>query len=546
MRDAAPYRTERWRPCINSTATAFPCESRDILLQPERLARYDILLIPDIHGYHDHVPSAGLNRMSREELENIRRWVENGGTLVASFNTGRDTPRGQDRMVLFGALQAPAWPLGRCLTGPVRERPLRRAALAWSGGDTIAHVQEAWLPLSGQAPRGARVWSYWLSDDGRFPAFMSVPCGKGHWIVIPSFRLLHPAADGGWSGASTLRRAYDSIVHAALPSGAPVTGIWPWPHGREAAYAQTFDDGGNLSQYRRVLRFVDRFELPTVFFITAEVQGPIRRLLDQNPHIDIQGHSHSHPDFRRIDYPATRRELLLNVRDLGKQPEGFRFPYVSNSFYGMLALDDLGFVYETSIAAPHKEFVRGSVVPYNIPVFRDDYYRTLNLLEISQIYRSDWYFYQASLDTVPYTGALQARDAARFRSYLREYFLTYVKPRHGAMVFLGHPMYSGYSDVTMQPDLLELLQKENVWITGLGNLARWWNRRAAIDITVEPRGRKTLIRFRTSAVPGGLTLILKKRPKRVKLRGKYSIKEYNGQFLLVLEKLKSKKIELVY
>jgi len=167
--------------------------------------------------------------------------------------------------------------------------------------------------------------------------------------------------------------------------------------------------------------------------------------------ISLQGHSFNHPDFRKLDFGQTQNEFLLNRNYWHAKFIGFRFPFVSNSFWGMYMLNRLGFKYETSIAANHLDYIRGSVVPYNIPIFKDDFFTSLDLLEISQIYHSDWYFYQKALDEeIDYNTELQKKDAKRFKEYLFRYFDDVVKLNNGVMVYLGHPMYTDIGEVTLK------------------------------------------------------------------------------------------------
>ncbi len=526
-------------------------ESRDILWDTTRLKNYNLLFVPTAPGYHDHIPSVALHRMSEEEMNILVSWIHNGGTLVADLHTGRDTPQGEDRIALYGGLLPPAWPLGNCLNRPVFEKNLKGFALISHSGDTIkpAFTEDFWHPVAEDLPPDAKVTAFWKKNGEQYPAWFTIGCEKGKWIVLPSFKMLHPAEDGGWTPGKNLKYIYEDIIASFRENIAYPLGIWAWKNAYEAAYAQTFDDGGNLEQYQRIIRFIRHYNLPTTFFVTAGVGQTIYDLLLGEPLIDLQGHSYSHPDFRKLDYAQTRYEIAANAFRMKKKLAGFRFPYVSNSFYGMLILDENGVKYETSIAAPHKGFIRGSVIPYNIPVFKNDFYRTLDVLEISQIYRSDWYFYQAVLqENEPYSEQRQQADAERFFSYLTEYFDTYVKVHNGAMVFLGHPMYSGYSDITIKPlyRFLDRLSKENVWITTPEQMADWWNARMQTDIEVTELKNKVKLRFNKLPPKEGFTLILPEEPKRVKMQGSFRLVKKDGDYLLVIKKLKGDEMVLEF
>ncbi len=216
---------------------------------------------------------------------------------------------------------------------------------------------------------------------------------------------------------------------------------------------------------------------------------------------------------------------------------GFRFPYVSNSFWGMYVLNQLGFIYETSIAANHFEFIRGSVVPYNIPIFKDDFFVSLDLLELSQIYHSDWFFYQKVLDeTVTYSTDLQKEDAARFKEYLFRYFNEVVKPNHGVMVYLGHPMYSGISEITLQPlqALIDYLKTQNVWITSANTVVQRWNKLKDLNISVTEQGRRVNLDIISPSKMEGLSIQLPERPKEVISPVPYHlVKRHHNEYLVI-------------
>ena len=242
---------------------------------------------------------------------------------------------------------------------------------------------------------------------------------------------------------------------------------------------------------------------------------------------------------------------MLNMNRLfwKKNFQGFRFPYVSNSFWGMYLLDKLGFVYETSIAANNFDFIRGSVVPYNIPIFNNEFYQTLDLLEISQMYRSDWYFYQKVLDDEPYTVEDQKKDAEKFRQYLFKYFTKVVEPNNGVMVFLGHPMYTGLNNITMQPlqEFISYIKNKNVWITSLNEAAERWNKLKNLDVEIEENDNKVVINIDIhNQEIKGLTFRLDETPKQVIYNGEYRLKNSDGIIFLILDLSNKNTLTLKY
>ena len=531
-------------------------ESRKILLEPERLAEYDLMFVPAIAGYHDAGRKYGLTFMADEELKNISAWIKNGGMLVSDVNMGRNTLTGKDRLAGKTELNATNWELGDCVGTGLKEINTKNFRITDTGWHIFNHpvlqaaTKDLWRAVPANVPEGSRILLHWTDGKTSYPAAVLHRCGKGKILLLPTYYILHPLDDGGLSTKEELNRIYHSIYEETLPAIRYPVRISPWKDACSTVYCQTFDDGGNKEEYRRIFDFIERNELPTVFFVTPGIDKEIIAELQQQKYISLQGHSYSHPDFRKLNYEETYREFLLNKAFWQKDFKGFRFPYVSNSFWGMYWLEQLGFTYETSIAANNIEFVRGSVVPYNIPVFKDGYYLTLDLLEISQIYHSDWYFYQKSLEKTPYTPEEQQADAGRFEAYLKQYFDEVVAPENGIMVFLGHPMYAGYSETTLKPlqNFIDYLKTRNVWFASLNEVAERWKKLSDLQTEITEKNNEVSITLDLPAEKEikGFTLLLPAQPQQVITNNKYQIQEKNGKILLILDIAGHTEVKLVY
>ncbi len=515
---------------------------RSILYEPDKLKNFDILVLSSLKSYHDADRPNGLSFMSNTEIKNIRYFVEQGGIIITDLNTGRNTPEGQDRLAGNNNL----YPLIPGIR--VEEMNLQSASFKLPGNSPEKKIfgenEKAWLPV---VRKGGETLLSWKWQDRKPPALSVMNYGLGKAFLLTDFRLLHPVGDGGWANPENLQKLYALILEKTgktLPYGLRFS---PWKNGHLTAYCQTFDDGGNLNQYQRIFKVIRRFKLPTVFFVTPAISPQIREKLKAQKLIDIQGHSFSHPDFRKLNYWQTAEQFYRNARFWHKKFTGFRFPFVSNSFYGMYWLNRLGFLYDSSIAVNHDDFIRGSTVPYNIPVFKNGFFLTLDLIEISQMYHSDWYFYRKSLDDKPYTPAMQHLDAERFANYLQHYFYDIIKPHHGVMVYLGHPMYSGYSDITIEAweKFLKKLRKENVWITSLNNLAERWKIWQNLQIGVDRTPRQIRFRFEGGNLDG-FSLFMKLKPKQIEYQGKYKLKKYENGYVLIFDMQAGKKLTLKF
>jgi len=530
-------------------------ENRSALLKPDLLAEYSILIIPTIPGYHDKPYKNALTYMSDMEMQNINDWVKNGGTLLTDVNAGRNTLKKYDRVLNDGVLDQADWLLAKSFGVKLKEVNISSFVLKdnnlhiWNNKISIPNKMGKWLLVPIKTESNIEAPMQWKNGNSNLHALTVHPYGKGKVIMLPTFYLLHPKKDAGLSTEKQIDRFYKFVYNQSIGNHQYTIQLLPWKDAHTSAYCQTFDDGGNMEQYQRIIHFTNQNKLPTVFFVTPHINTATIKLLKSAPYISIQGHSFNHPDFRKLNFSETENEFLMNRLFWKKKFMGFRFPYVSNSFWGMYSMNKLDFKYDTSIAANHLEFIRGSVVPYNIPIFKDDFYQTLDLFEISQIYHSDWFFYQKVLEKAPYTEAQQKLDADRFRKYLFRYFSEVVQPNNGVMVYLGHPMYSGISDTTLQPlkDFLAYIKEQNVWITSLNTVAERWNKLKNLNVQIEENNRTVKIFLDTHGEKiEGLSIKLSQKPTKITCDTKYKLKRMGEAYYLILDVNRKNVITLHY
>ena len=529
-------------------------ENKSVLLEPEVLKQYQIIIAPTIRSYHDLPLPEALTFLSDAEMQNLSEWVKNGGVLVAGENIGRNTPNRKDRLTAKGVLDKTTWALSECFGVEMKEMNTGAFTMQadkngiWNDINN-AFVKSAWRLVPVKLAKTAKV--YMNQTDGRqsYPALIVNDYGSGKAVLLPTFRLLHPLSDGGLSTGKQIDLFYHWVVDLSTGIKHYPVYVNPWKDAHTTAYCQTFDDGGTPEQYQRIVKFINDNKLPTVFFVTPHIRKDVQALLQKENRISLQGHSFNHPDFRKLNYGQTLNEFLLNRNYWHKHFTGFRFPYVSNSFWGMYVLNKLGFTYETSIAVNHLEFIRGSVVPYNIPVFKDDFFVSLDLLELSQIFHSDWYFYQKVLDKkITYNAEMQKKDAKRFKAYLFRYFNEVVKPNKGVMVYLGHPMYSGINEITLQPlqELIDYLKTQNVWIASANTVAERWNRLKDLKVFVSEQGKRVSIEIDSPEKIEGLSFKLPQKPKKVNTAVPYRIVKKEKHYYLIFDAGGNQKVDLQF
>lgn len=241
-----------------------------------------------------------------------------------------------------------------------------------------------------------------------------------------------------------------------------------------------------------------------------------------------------------LSYSESVREINLINQKLNRQFTGFRFPYSRISYWGMLYINDKGYVYDSSIGVDYLNSYRGSVIPYNIPVSKDSYYKTLDVLEISPVLNDDYFFYQKALTEPEYSDELQTKDAQLYDKYLMNFYDYVVKGNNSLMVFIGHPSYTGISEITLSPlkNLVDSLKQDNCWITNLEDVADFRN--ALKDLSVEIEEFDNGIDIRIALAEGktikGLTFKLDKKPSEVKYdKGEINLAEINGVNYLIVD-----------
>lgn len=529
-------------------------ENREILLKPDALASYTILIVPTRIGYHDQPYSTSLAYMSKEEMNNISDWVEKGGTLIAGNNIGRHALNLEDRLSSADRLSPTNWDLSVCLGLELIEKDISTFHLndislgQWD--DKISKTAlSRWFLVPDKINPSVAIYSWWHNGIDSIPGITNNKFGKGNALFLPTFDLLHPKADNGLSSQKELDVFYEFVYNLSIGERTNQIHLHPWKNGNTSAFCWTFDDGGTFAEYQRVVNFIDKNQSKTVFFVTPAIDSAVIPLLINQSEINLEGHSFSHPDFRSLSYFETKNEFLKNRQFWNTSFKGFRFPYVSNSFWGMYQLGELQFTYETSVAANHVDFIRGSVVPYNIPIFNADFYKTLDVLEISQIYRSDWYFYQKVLNAEAYSIEDQETDAVLFEKYLKHYLDEIVIPNKGVMVYIGHPMYSGKSAMTMRPlyRLVEHLQSKHVWVTNPNEIAERWNKLLSLEVSIQENSNFTALNLNLpNQKIEGLSFRLDKLPKKIKYKGKHKLVTIDNNIYLIIDLHNFARIKIIY
>lgn len=471
-----------------------------ILYDPQKLGEYQILFVPPLYGYHDQDRLLSLSYLDTLAMRNIVGWVRNGGILVTSGNVGRNTLDGTDRYLSGEILDRTEWPLGRVFGFDMVERNLNGFSLRKNPQTPYRLLEdfpevvhsldvEDWYLVPVNEESDVVHLADWVKGDTTWGGILLRRAGQGIAIYLSSYLLLHPSFDGGWSDIPAITRFFHELFLLALGNPRYAVGINPWPAGAKATLCVTLDDGGTPEEYDRTVQNLLNVVPELTFFVTGKIQPEILAKLRKNPKIELGNHSYDHPFFRDLLYADALREIL-KAREVIGPTLGFRFPYVNYTAEGIFALATSGFEYVSTIKVDHLNTFHGALFPYNLVVApKKGLVVTTDLLEISPV-QEDWAFYKRIYQG-DYPVEDQQKDQEAFASYLRTMW-EIIYDAGGCMVTLGHPMYQGHSDAFLQPvlDFLkDVVRQEDVWVTRLEKVNRWWRTLRAIRVTFEEKGK---------------------------------------------------------
>ena len=470
-----------------------------LLYQPERLQQFQILVMSPLYGYHDQDRLLSLSYLDTVAMTNVVQWVRQGGILVTGGNIGRNTLDGTDRYLSGEILDRQEWPLGRVFGFDMVERNLNGFSLEKSPEapaplledfPEVLHTLdvEDWYLVPVNEASDVVHLADWVRGDTVWGGILLRRAGQGVAIYLSSFLLLHPSFDGGWADIPAITRFYHSLVQLALGQPRFAVGVNPWPGGARAALCVTLDDGGTPEEYKRTVQSLLQVVPELTFFVTGQLDPEILDYLRKNPRIELGNHSFDHPFFRDLTYAEAVREILMARAIIGPTL-GFRFPYVNYTAEGLFALARLGFEYVSTIKVDHLNTFHGALFPYNLVVAPDKgLVVTTDVLELSPV-QEDWAFYKRIYED-PYPVEDQQKDQEAFGSYLRTMW-EIISDAGGLMITLGHPMYQGHSDAFLKPvlDFLrDVTSQEDVWVTRLDKVNRWWRTLREVRVTLEEKG----------------------------------------------------------
>lgn len=521
-------------------------DTREVLMQPEKLSEYSIMILPTSMGYHDGDRKYSLTFLSDFEMENIVNWVKNGGTLITEENIGRNAPDGSDRADKNGELNPQTWKLSEMFGIKMTERDLNGFSIEekdtriWNSIIKQANTEDEWVLIPSEVISDkVKVLAEWVNGSERFPAIICNDFGKGKAVLFTSTYILHPSNDGGVSGVEQIENFYNNVLSNFTGESKYRPEINPWPDGRSSAFCISFNSEGLTDNYQAVLSFLKSENLSATFFIDSSLTKDQLNLLESNKNIVIQSELYSKRDYSEAGYSEIAGEILMNEQKFGKIFTGLRFPFYSSNFWGLLYADDKGYIYDSSIGVDHLTSYTGSVIPYNIPVSKDTYYKSLKLIEICPLKNDDVFYFQRSENKEEYTDELQRSDAQLFEKYLLDFYDYAVVKNNGVMVYVGNPQYTAFSEITMQPlkKICDTLKTKNCWMTTLEDVAAFRKKIKDLTVGYSESGNKVILKIHLpgTAEISGLSFKLKSKPSGITANGKYDLKETNGTYYLIAD-----------
>jgi len=468
---------------LNAMGVATRLEPRDILYDPVRLERYSILILSTFPGQHDADRKYSLSYMSDEELDNLRQFVGKGGWLIMGDNIGRNYPDGTDRITLFEQLTADNWGLAECLGTAMAEsnlagyRPESKIQgdldMDFSSSEESVIRDDMWVLVPDGATGSEIETLASLTGPGpSVPAVFRNRLGKGAVYFLATTGFLQPAGEGGFWSIDQIDRFYRYVVDDYIRSGGIKAQLNPWPGGAGSAFSVSLNADGNVEQFTRMFKFLKDEEVVPTVFVSGGVDQEIRQYL-RDERVPLGSVGYSYLRYDEMSFPAAVEDILRNESSWDTDFTGFRFPFTQPGFFGLMALKEQRYSYESSIGANNIDFIHGSVVPHNLVISSDGFYSATEILEIAPTYHDD-YFFLSSTDQDPAPDSLTlAEDILIYASYLQDYWNSAVKPYGGMMVFLGHPRYTAYNDATLASlsALIGEVKQDQAWITTLEEAA---------------------------------------------------------------------------
>jgi hypothetical protein len=468
---------------FNALGATVRLEPRDILYHFDELCTYNIIILSAFNGYHDADRKNSLTYMSDEEIHNLSRFNKAGGVLISSVNIGRNYPDGTDRVNVFQTLTKDNWELATCYGVSLSERNMTGYGLAgkipgyldWKtpAGLLTGEEEELWTLVPDKPPaKSVRIWGNWANPYDSLPGMTMNRNDKGTTWLLAYSGFLHPINDGGFWSEEQIRQFYRLVFDTYNKDNNIRFTLNPWPDGHDVAFCASLNAEGTRQQFERIFALLDKEKIRPTVFVNGLLSSELKDFLNASGY-PLASNGFSYSNYEDFGYPGAVDDILRNENFWETDFTGFRFPFTRPKFWGLLALDEHAYAFESSIGANNIDFFYGSVVPYNLVIAESGFYKSTDMLEIAPTYHDDYYFLKSIREDPAFDSLKLEQDILVYAKYLENYWNYAVKPYKGMMVFLGHPQFTGYNASTLSAlgSLIKIIRRDDPWITTLDDAA---------------------------------------------------------------------------
>jgi hypothetical protein len=468
---------------FNKMGATVRLEPRDILYDYGELQKYSILILSTFPGYHDADRKYSLSYMSDEELHNIALFVENGGVLISGDNVGRNYTDGTDRIIVFQQLNTDNWELAKCYGVGLSEKNMTGFRLRgnipgyyqWDISHSILSGEdyELWtLTPDAFISDKHKILGYWVKEQDSLVAVVENKFGRGKSILLASSGFLHPINDGGFWSEKQISEFYKYVIDSYNRENGISVSVNPWPLAYDFAFCVSLNAEGEMDQYKRVFRMLDEKKIKPTVFVNGLIGEEIKSMLLAGEY-PLSSSGYGFINHKVLSYPQATEDILLNENLWNRNFTGFRFPFTIPGYWSLLALDEHDYLFDSSIGADNLDFFHGSIVPYNLVITNEGFYRSTDILEIAPTYHDDYYFLDMIKEGHTPDSNQLGESISIYSKYLGNFWNYAVKPYNGLMVYLGHPKFVGFNDSTLTSleKLINEVQKDNTWLSTLNEVA---------------------------------------------------------------------------
>jgi peptidoglycan/xylan/chitin deacetylase (PgdA/CDA1 family) len=397
------------------------------------------------------------------ESAELATWIEGGGSALLAGWVGKG---GEAMQRLLGVEQLHSLPADASLFVAAGARgPLSSGLLPGQRVDLGAAVPSPAI----DAPAGEIFWSDWALR-ARAPgagAALRARRGKGRLVWLGFGPERAPASA---ESLALLQRVYANAL--AWATGEPAVELLAWPGGAPLAGLLAMDTEDRFANALPVAQRARADGFPITFMVLTSLAPAHAALLPElGAAGEIGSHADVHDGLRDVPVAEQRRRIERSRAQLAAlgvaELRGFRAPYESYDAETLRLLGQLGFEYLLGDAA-----VQG-MAPRLVPIDG-----TASLVQVPRIPQDD--------HDLLIRRALHDPDEFR-RALLGEVELSL---RSGGLHYFSfHTQHFGErARVDALADLARELRARGAWLCTGGELARWWQQRAQVDLALRRSG----------------------------------------------------------